>query len=180
MGASFLLLSGSAKLGHGMPSDHAQFSFFFVAYFSHWLVYRARLTRRARVCAVFALISLATIVCWSRVHLGVHTLGQVAVGSFVGIVLGTIWGRVARGLVWDRLFPLVEQSAIGRYFHLKDCSQLPNGVESAQQFEYECYMKARGDGRTYAYTQQLQAEAATAKSNGAARISTRGSNSKQN
>lgn len=32
--------TGSAKLGHGMPSDHAQFSFFFVVYMTYWITYR--------------------------------------------------------------------------------------------------------------------------------------------
>lgn len=135
--------AGSHKLGYGMPSDHAQFSWFFVTYSSWWILRRARLTERQRRLSVAGLITGALVVCWSRVHLGVHTSAQVLVGSVLGVGLGAMWAWWAGVCVWTHIFPLLERSPLGRRLHFKDCSHLPPGVTSAHQFEYEMYTRGR-------------------------------------
>jgi dolichyldiphosphatase len=130
---------GSHKLGYGMPSDHAQFSFFFVTYLSLWMVWRARLTPRQRAGYISALLLTAVIVCWSRIHLGVHSTAQVLVGSSIGMLLGALWAGWAQVCVWRHIFPLLEQSPLGRRWYFKDASSLPDGMQSAAEYEYHVY-----------------------------------------
>jgi len=148
---STLSLSGSAKGGYGMPSDHAQFSFFFLAYMSFWIRFRSRMPLSQKRALIASMLLLGGVVCYSRVHLGVHTLEQVLVGAAVGSLLGALWGAWGRVCVWTHIYPLIERSAIGRRLYLKDCHALPSGVESAQRFEYECYMALRDKERAYAH-----------------------------
>jgi len=77
--------SGKAEL-KGMPSYHAQSSFFLASYsvVGHpWLCWR-----------VASLILLAFGVSYSRVYLGMHTPAQVFAGGIVGVSLGLIVGLI--------------------------------------------------------------------------------------
>jgi membrane-associated phospholipid phosphatase len=138
---------GSAKLGHGMPSDHAQFSFFFCVYAAVWIVHRCRM-RRAYKGALIALMAVAVaVVCYSRIHLGVHTVEQVLAGSCAGAILGSLWALWAHKRVWKHHFPRMEASALGRFFSLKDGATVPDGCRSSQEFEYQCYIAHRAAAR---------------------------------
>ncbi|KAI9179822.1 hypothetical protein H9P43_005153 [Blastocladiella emersonii ATCC 22665] len=81
--------------GYGMPSSHAQFMAYFVA-FSLLLI---RLERN-RVQATHPLLQpalqaaiagAAVLVIYSRVHLEYHTVAQVLAGTAIGLVTGTLW-----------------------------------------------------------------------------------------
>lgn len=138
---------GSAKLGHGMPSDHAQFSLFFCVYAAVWIVHRCRM-RRACKGALIALMAVGVaVVCYSRIHLGVHSVEQVVAGGCAGALLGSLWALWAHRRVWRHHFPRVEASALGRFFSLKDGATVPEGCRSSQQFEYECYIAHRAAAR---------------------------------
>eukprot|EP00455_Lapot_gusevi_P044437 TRINITY_DN5551_c0_g3_i1.p1 TRINITY_DN5551_c0_g3~~TRINITY_DN5551_c0_g3_i1.p1 ORF type:complete len:213 (-),score=4.24 TRINITY_DN5551_c0_g3_i1:8-646(-) len=128
----------SAKQGYGMPSDHSQFMMFFAVYLALWLC--SSKVKFENPSWKYALVAGSTgssvLVFYSRVHLGVHTWPQVAVGVFVGGALGFVWYLL--NLTWasSKLFPLIEGSWIGKYFYLRDTSEIPNLL----QFEYHSAM----------------------------------------
>lgn len=86
---------------YGMPSSHAQFMGFFVAYMTLWTLRRLRprptplcgpvLTEVVKWLVILALIAAAALVVWSRVYLKYHTVEQVACGIAVGAAAGTVW-----------------------------------------------------------------------------------------
>jgi len=126
---------GSAKLGHGMPSDHAQCSAFIVTYTAIWMMHRCNFSRHLKALLLALMVSVAATVGYSRIHLGVHSPKQVLAGAGFGILFGALWGLAARAFVWERIFPWIEQSAVGRYFALKNMGDLPAECGSAAQFE---------------------------------------------
>jgi dolichyldiphosphatase len=133
---------GSAKLGHGMPSDHTQCMTFVFVYSTIWLWHRVRLHRGLKGAIVVALAALGMIVAYSRVHLGVHSIRQVVAGAMVGGLLGASWGMLGLKVAWDRWFPALESSWIGRKLALKDAGAIvPKHCKlaGAAQFEYELY-----------------------------------------
>ena len=74
-----------------MPSDHAQFTFFIAMYVFSQLKAHGHLVFRSMILSSITLVLLCIWVCYSRLYLGVHTLGQVLVGSVLGLVLGRLW-----------------------------------------------------------------------------------------
>lgn len=106
---------------------------------------------------------LAFLVGYSRIHLGVHTLEQVIIGSLIGSGLGWMWGAWAKVCVWTHIFPLIERSKLGQTWYLKDCSLLPSGCQSSHQFEYNCYAQLRAahvktKGTAHGKTEKLDAK----------------------
>ena len=87
--------------GYGMPSSHAQFCGFFVAFWTfHFLVQRPRRAQRparenyvfiALVCITCALTCYSRCVVLTRCHLFYHTSAQVAVGACLGSIIGTVY-----------------------------------------------------------------------------------------
>ncbi|KAH8609051.1 putative PAP2 superfamily [Trypanosoma vivax] len=72
-----------APSSHGMPSDHAQFMFFFVT----WLLRKAHANKiPVPVGMQLFLLGAATLVACGRVYNSFHTVAQVVVGAIVGIV----------------------------------------------------------------------------------------------
>jgi len=133
---------GSGQTNYGMPSSHTQFCFFFAVYFMLWMRTRVSfappqgiwlkrlLTGWVFVCAV--------IISFSRVWLLEHSVAQVLVGAAVGTLFGYSWHI----FLHYRLRPLYsrfEQTAIARYFYLKD-SMLHSNV---LLWEYENHLAAR-------------------------------------
>lgn len=120
---------------HGWPSSHSQYMFFFAAYFS----LLSLLPRRHRR-PLLALLPWppAFLTLFSRVYLGYHSVSQVFAGALLGLVLGVAWFWVVNSYV-IRVFPVIEDSAMGRFFYLKDCSHLPNVLK----FEYDNARAAR-------------------------------------
>ena len=126
--------AGSAKEGHGMPSDHAQFMAFFTAYSALWLYSRACVRGPVRPLMVAALAVATLTVAWSRVELGVHSLGQVGVGLAVGAVTGWGYHLLARWALWPA-YDWVLGWAPMRWLAMKDMSVVPDVL----QFEWETW-----------------------------------------
>ena len=69
---------------------------------------------------------------WSRVYLGYHTLPQVLAGTALGVFLGAAWFWVVSNVL-SPYFPVIEESAFGRRFYVKDTSHIQNVLK----FEYD-------------------------------------------
>ena len=126
---------------HGWPSSHSQYMFFFTVYFT-LLSYKkiVLLTGKYRWIASFISWVLAVLTMYSRVYLGYHTVAQVFAGATLGIILGAVWFWVVNSVLLC-YFPIIEESAFGRWFYVKDTSHIQNVLE----FEYEQARAARKD-----------------------------------
>ena len=136
---------------HGMPSNHAQFVFFFVGFWLPWIFTNANNQRRGsavnngsgnnrnvgvggggcvvwRHFAAVVIVLLASAVVFARVYLHYHTLPQVGVGVAIGLVVGYVWHTLT--IYWIRpvLFPLVTSSNIGALFGISDLSHVEDIV----------------------------------------------------
>ena len=76
--------------------------------------------------------SLAVLTMYSRVYLGYHTVAQVFAGTALGVFLGAVWFWVVNSVLHP-YFPIIEESAFGRWFYVKDTSHIPNVLK----FEYD-------------------------------------------
>ncbi|XP_019191414.1 PREDICTED: lipid phosphate phosphatase gamma, chloroplastic [Ipomoea nil] len=124
---------------HGWPSSHAQYMFFFAVYFT--LLTHRRLGSLFRYQMLFAVLliwPLAILTLHSRVYLGYHTVAQVFAGASLGAFLGAAWFWVVNSII-RRYFTAIEESAFGRFFYIKDTSDIPNVLK----FEYENARAAR-------------------------------------
>nr|BAK06046.1 predicted protein [Hordeum vulgare subsp. vulgare] len=119
---------------HGWPSSHAQYTFFFATYLSLFVLRRSP---ASRVMAAFTW-PLAFLTMLSRVYLGYHTVPQVFAGAVVGLVFGAIWYWFANTIL-AQYFPMIEESAIGRWFYIKDTSH----IQDVLKFEYDNARAAR-------------------------------------
>ncbi len=86
----------------GMPSNHAQFIFFFAMYYTLELLFRSP----RRVCPYLlrlfytsVLLVLALLVSLSRVYLNYHTFEQVVVGAVLGAFNAFIWSFVCNSKI---------------------------------------------------------------------------------
>ncbi|RLN42218.1 lipid phosphate phosphatase gamma, chloroplastic [Panicum miliaceum] len=119
---------------HGWPSSHSQYTFFFATYLSLLSLRRSR--ARRVIAAVPWPLAFLTMV--SRVYLGYHTVAQVFAGAVVGLVFGAIWYWIVNTMLVD-YFPMIEESAIGRWLYIKDTSHIPDVLK----FEYDNARAAR-------------------------------------
>lgn len=125
---------------HGWPSSHSQYMFFFAIYFT-LLTYKGIGLWNGKnkwIVGHFVPWSLAVLTMYSRVYLGYHTVAQVFAGATLGIFLGALWFWVVNSLMIC-YFPLIEDSAFGRMFYVKDTSHIPNVLK----FEYDNARAAR-------------------------------------
>ncbi|GAM26010.1 hypothetical protein SAMD00019534_091850, partial [Acytostelium subglobosum LB1] len=126
------------KKSYGMPSDHAQFMFFFALLVTMFMVKnKTKICKHIKRVLIVVLFTLALAVAYSRVHLGYHTDRQVAYGSVIGMTLAMIWYGVTEYIFVPFIFPLLADSPIGRYFYLRDTTLIPN----LMQFEYNNSLK---------------------------------------
>ncbi|KAF3790303.1 Lipid phosphate phosphatase gamma [Nymphaea thermarum] len=133
---------------HGWPSSHSQYMFFFAVYFTLLRISRIRAAAAASVTGfgnsgwkfVIALIPwpLAVLTMYSRVYLGYHTVAQVFAGATLGIILGGIWYWMVNSVL-VQYFPAIEETAICRYFYIKDTTHIPEVLK----FEYDNARAAR-------------------------------------
>jgi dolichyldiphosphatase len=81
----------------GMPSNHAQFIWYFVAINIMQLMQsNSALPRLYQRLYSLCLFFLAILVSYSRIYLGYHTIDQVIVGGLVGSLCGIIWHYFSR------------------------------------------------------------------------------------
>ena len=92
----------------GMPSSHAQSLFFFAGYLGTGAMLwpSLQLEPAVRLAAAGATVALASTLTLLRVHAGLHTLAQVAVGACIGAVNGTLM-LLASPAVEERLSAFV-------------------------------------------------------------------------
>ena len=79
-------------MGHGMPSAHTQFIFFFVTFLTALMVVKWR--SKSRIVSgiqIAVLWTIAVYVAIGRVFLKYHSSSQVVVGAMVGSLLGAMW-----------------------------------------------------------------------------------------
>uniref|UniRef100_A0A5B6ZK34 Phosphatidic acid phosphatase type 2/haloperoxidase domain-containing protein n=1 Tax=Davidia involucrata TaxID=16924 RepID=A0A5B6ZK34_DAVIN len=124
---------------HGWPSSHSQYMFFFATYFTLLTYNRiGTLIRKQMWVAGLLVWPLALLTMHSRVYLGYHTVAQVFAGAALGLVLGAVWFWVVNSLLIN-YFPVIEDSAFGRTFYVKDTSHIRNVLK----FEYDNAIAAR-------------------------------------
>ncbi|PHT49265.1 Lipid phosphate phosphatase gamma, chloroplastic [Capsicum baccatum] len=124
---------------HGWPSSHSQYMFFFAVYFTLLTYRRLGLICRNQLIVAYLLVwPMAVLTMYSRVYLGYHTVAQVFAGAGLGAVLGWGWFWIVNNVI-SGMFPLIEESAFGRFFYVKDTSHIPNVL----RFEYENARSAR-------------------------------------
>ncbi|KAF3331721.1 lipid phosphate phosphatase gamma [Carex littledalei] len=125
---------------HGWPSSHSQYMFFFATYLT--LLSLKKKTGVAHWESRFLLAVLpwpfAVLTMYSRVYLGYHTVVQVFAGAALGLVLGAGWYWIVNTMLVE-YFPVIEESAIGRWMYIKDTSHIPNVLK----FEYDNARAAR-------------------------------------
>lgn len=74
-----------------------------------------------------------------RIHLGVHTIGQVCIGTLFGITFGYLYHLLCRHYIWH-LYSAIEQTEIAQYFLLKDSSNI---ATNCLAFERENAIRAK-------------------------------------
>ncbi|KAG4959489.1 hypothetical protein GLYMA_13G137800v4 [Glycine max] len=119
---------------HGWPSSHCQYMFFFASYLTLLSLRGGLSFWHVRDNPPLHLLtwSLALLTMYSRVYLGYHTLAQVFAGTALGVFLGAVWFWVVNSVLYP-YFPVIEESAFGRWFYVKDTSHIPNVLK----FEYD-------------------------------------------
>jgi dolichyldiphosphatase len=95
---------GAPKVGfdeHGMPSAHAQFMGFFLAFAVCVLLFRVRVNLLSKLSVIACTLTLTGLVCFSRIELGFHTHEQVRnfseiasrVSAYSSNIVGIGWCR---------------------------------------------------------------------------------------
>lgn len=115
----------------GMPSDHAQFMFFWASYICLFLLVRVRFTERAGWRALLggAVVLLAVLVAAARVYLGEHTGAQVAAGGGVGALTGAAWYALYEASVRPNAAQLLAAARpLSAYLYVRDCSHIADVV----------------------------------------------------
>lgn len=79
---------------YSFPSGHSAGSFAFAAFVATVLIYVPQTRSRARWAGAIGVLLLALWVGLSRIALGVHFPGDVAVGALLGGTLGHLGGRL--------------------------------------------------------------------------------------
>ncbi|MBA0693141.1 hypothetical protein Goari_010647, partial [Gossypium aridum] len=88
--------------------------------------------------ALFLPWSSAVLTMYSRVYLGYHTVAQVFAGAALGTFLAGVWFWLVNSKLFC-YFPLIEESALGRFFYVKDTSH----ISDVLKFEYDNARAAR-------------------------------------
>ena len=132
---------GSYMTGYGMPSSHAQFMCFAAVFALMHLWSRLAFHNPllVRVSLSSLILSSTLLVCFSRWYMGVHSSKQIAVGAFLGIFLGVGYYRVVQSIFVPFVFPVLENSGIGRFFYLRDSSGIPNILS----YEHDSFLKSK-------------------------------------
>nr|CAD1841937.1 unnamed protein product [Ananas comosus var. bracteatus] len=122
---------------HGWPSSHSQYMFFFATYLTLLCLGKRR---RGGSGSLLALLPWppAILTMYSRVYLGYHTVAQVFAGAAIGVVFGALWYWIVNTVLVE-YFPMIEESALGRYFYIKDTSH----IQDVLKFEYDNARAAR-------------------------------------
>ncbi|XP_073994965.1 dolichyldiphosphatase 1-like [Rhodnius prolixus] len=135
---------------YGMPSAHAQFSWFFATYIIYFVLIRLHhmnnnttLENVWKTVIIVGCVFLATVISISRIYLQYHTWKQVLCGALVGILFGTFWFAITY-LIFTPYFPVVASWKISELLLIRDTTLIPNIL----WFEYtNSRQEARARGR---------------------------------
>lgn len=75
---------------YGLPSGHAQFWGFTSGFWLKHVLKNLRSKNGDSYCHLIALLLMSTLVCYSRIHVGCHSLYQVIFGYTIGFGLGVL------------------------------------------------------------------------------------------
>ncbi|ERL83645.1 hypothetical protein D910_00789, partial [Dendroctonus ponderosae] len=96
---------------YGMPSSHAQFVSFFASYIMYFVFIRLHhmnnntiIENISKILIIVSSMTVAVLVCISRIYLHYHTVSQVLWGVIVGFLFATAWFALT-SLVLTPLFP---------------------------------------------------------------------------
>eukprot|EP00164_Ancoracysta_twista_P006139 GFYU01008491.1.p1 GENE.GFYU01008491.1~~GFYU01008491.1.p1 ORF type:complete len:218 (-),score=23.27 GFYU01008491.1:51-704(-) len=129
---------GCERHDYGLPSDHAQFTFFVATVFMMSLLRRQLPKHRAsNAVKILAMYGVCVLVAFSRVYLRYHTEKQVLLGGTLGIIIGVIWYYFTVAI--HPMVKVVLEFGICKYFHIMDNSDLPDVVEH----NYQAYQSRR-------------------------------------
>ncbi|KAL1124075.1 hypothetical protein AAG570_001845 [Ranatra chinensis] len=143
-------LQRSVSQEFGMPSSHAQFSWFFATYVIYFVFIRLHhmnnnttLENAWKAVIILSCLSVAVFVTISRVYLQYHTWKQVIFGSIVGILFGTFWFALTH-LVFTPYFPMLASWRVCELLLVRDTTLIPNVL----WFEYtNARQESRARGR---------------------------------
>jgi membrane-associated phospholipid phosphatase len=93
--------TGTYSVSSGMPSGHAQTSWFAATFWILFLMGK----NRSQWVSMSLLMLLATAVCVQRVHAKCHSLSQVIVGGLFGILFGIISYLLCNKFLGEKYFP---------------------------------------------------------------------------
>ncbi|KAL0076061.1 phosphatidic acid phosphatase type 2/haloperoxidase [Phycomyces blakesleeanus] len=126
---------GHLGTGYGMPSSHAQFIWFFAVYGSLYLKKAIHLDNSVwKVLVSFGMFGLAILVSVSRIYLGYHTSGQVAVGASIGSIFGILWYCLVEHVIRPSgLVELILRQRFAKLVYLRDL----RSVDNVAKLEYQ-------------------------------------------
>lgn len=134
---------GAPRVGfdsHGMPSSHAQFMGFYLAFSCCVLLFRVRdVSAHWKLGATAFNAAVTAAVLHGRMLLGFHTSPQVAVGFGVGVAVGLTYFALAHRALFPA-FARVTRWPLMRALCMRDAAC----VENVIQFEYDVYARAQG------------------------------------
>lgn len=129
----------------GMPSSHAQITFYALTVFLLQLLRSQRFSKLSFLqCSKgFAYLAASLLVACSRVYLGYHTVAQVIAGAAAGSTMAFLWLAITRCAA--PRFRGWQTSRLGQVFRLKDTWYLPDVL----LFEYDNVLKAQHTKKTH-------------------------------
>lgn len=117
---------------YGMPSSHAQYVWFFATYVIYFVFIRLHhmnnntiMENVSKLLIISSSVTMAVLVCFSRIYLQYHTWAQVLCGAFVGFVFATFWFAITY-LILTPLFPQIVSWKISEFLLLRDTTLIPN------------------------------------------------------
>ncbi|QLQ81570.1 hypothetical protein HG537_0F03310 [Torulaspora globosa] len=127
------------RSNYGMPSAHSQFMGFFCMYIGLRYCLRWKgLTKFKRFLGVIMVTFMALCVCFSRVYLQYHTLGQVLVGFTVGLATGSTYFLLVGLLREWKIIDWILSWRLAQLLYIKDsCNLAPITLQE----EYQEYRK---------------------------------------
>lgn len=82
--------------------------------------------RACRGITALGCIVLTALVCYGRVYLMYHTVGQVIVGGLIGLLAGTFYFFFVHSILTPYVFPKIVSWKISELLLIRDTSLIPN------------------------------------------------------
>ena len=79
---------GKKSTSFGMPSGHSQMAALVATYWSLYFYNEHYDNPSDSIIPILLIVFISLLVLWSRIYFKCHTLGQVSLGTILGIILG--------------------------------------------------------------------------------------------